>query len=139
MKVLADTGFFVGLFDPSDAAHGRCRAFLAQFRGQIVTAWAVFTEACHLLDIRSQKALFHWAAAAQAQRLLIIESPSPEALGALWLLMDKYDDLPMDFCDATLVHLAIEHRIDSIATVDDTDFNVYRLPGKKRFKRVLAG
>jgi uncharacterized protein len=56
---------------------------------------------------------------------------------ALWALMDKYADLPMDFCDASLVYLATSLKINRIATTDLRDFTVYRLPGNKRFVHVL--
>ena len=56
---------------------------------------------------------------------------------ALWALMDKYEGLPMDFCDASLVHLATRLKINRIATTDLRDFTVYRLPGNKRFIHVL--
>ena len=52
-------------------------------------------------------------------------------------MMDKYEDLPMDFCDASLVYLAMQLRIHRIATTDVRDFSVYRLPGNKRFVHVL--
>lgn len=55
----------------------------------------------------------------------------------LWALMDKYQDLPMDFCDASLVYLATSLKIHRIATIDLRDFTVYRLPGNKRFVHVL--
>ncbi|MGQ0708233.1 MAG: hypothetical protein ACT4NV_00630 [Rhodoferax sp.] len=68
---------------------------------------------------------------------LHIASPAPDAVTALWQLMDKYGDLPIDFCDASLVYLATTLKIHRIATVDRRDFTVYRLPGNKRFVHVL--
>ena len=56
---------------------------------------------------------------------------------ALWALMDRYEDLPMDFCDASLVYLATHLKIQRIATIDVRDFSIYRLPGNKRFVHVL--
>ena len=52
-------------------------------------------------------------------------------------MMNKYEDLPMDFCDASLVYLASTLKIHRIATVDLRDFAVYRLTGNKRFLHVL--
>ena len=52
-------------------------------------------------------------------------------------MTDKYEDLPMDFCDASLVYLAVQLKIHRIATTDARDFSVYRLPGNKRFVHVL--
>jgi predicted nucleic acid-binding protein len=137
MKTLADTGYFVGLFNPKDHHHTRCRAFFADYAGVTITTWAVFTEVCAILPYSHQKAFFGWAARAQALGHLRIESPPAEAVAQLWQLIDKYDDLPMDFCDASLVFLASQLKIHRIATVDVRDFTGYRLPGRQRFVHVL--
>ena len=49
-------------------------------------------------------------------------------------LMHKYADRPMDFADATLVHLAARELINTVFTVDHVDFGIYRLPRNKRFR-----
>ncbi len=137
MNTLADSGYLVGLFNPKDHHHARCKAFFATYAGQTVTTWAVFTEVCSLLTHSRQRSFFAWADKAQALGYLRIESPPADAVATLWSLMDKYEDLPMDFCDASLVYLAVSLKIDRIATVDLRDFSVYRLPGNKRFTHVL--
>ena len=137
MNTLADSGYLVGLFNPKDHHHVRCKTFFATHTGQITTTWAVFVEVCALLTHSRQKAFFAWAAKAQALGHLRIESPPADAVMALWNMMDKYEDLPMDFCDASLVYLAISLKLDRIATTDLRDFSVYRLPGNKRFTHVL--
>ena len=48
--------------------------------------------------------------------------------------MSRYADRPMDFADATLVHLAARESIETILTVDQTDFSAYRITGKRRFR-----
>jgi len=137
MSVLADSGYFIGLFDPKDHHHARCKAFFAGYKGQTITTWSVFTEVCALLSHSGQRAFFAWATKAQEVAHLRIEAPPPDAVSALWTMMDKYEDLPMDFCDASLVYLAIRLKINRIATVDRRDFSVYRLPGNRRFVHVL--
>lgn len=137
MNTLADSGYFVGLFQPKDHHHDRCKAFFSTYGGVTTTTWAVFTEVCALLPHSKLKAFFAWAAKAQTLGYLRIESPPPDAVAALWAMMDKYEDLPMDFCDASLVYLAIHLKIDRIATTDRRDFSVYRLPGNQRFEHVL--
>ena len=97
----------------------------------------MFTEVYALLTHSKQKVFFAWAAKAQALGHLRIESPPADAVMALWALMDKYEDLPMDFCDASLVHLATSLKLNRIATTDLWGFTVYRLPGNKRFVHVL--
>lgn len=137
MNVLADSGYFVGLFNPKDHHHARCMAYFSNYAGQTTTTWAVFTEVCALLTHSKQKAFFAWASKAQSLGYLRIESPPAESIAPIWNLMDKYEDLPMDFCDASLVYLAISLKINRIATIDVRDFSVYRLPGNKRFVHVL--
>lgn len=137
MNTLADSGYFIGLFNPKDHHHARCKAFFASYTGQTTTTWAVFTEVCALLTHSKQKAFFAWTAKAQSLGYLRIETPPADAIAAIWNLMDKYEDLPMDFCDASLVYLASSFKIHRIATIDVRDFSVYRLPGNKRFVHVL--
>lgn len=40
----------------------------------------------------------------------------------------------MDFADATLVHLVARESIETILTVDQTDFSAYPITGKRRFR-----
>ena len=138
-KALADSGFFIGLFNPKDHHHARCKAFAASHAGLYVTTWAVFAEVCAILPANRQKPFFEWATQAQQAGYLAIESPPPQAVAAIWQLMGKYSDLPMDFCDASLVYLAIHLKIQHIATVDRRDFSVYRLPGNRKFEFCLEG
>lgn len=137
MNTLADSGYFVGLFNAKDHHHARCKTFFSRYTGQTTTTWAVFTEVCALLTHVQQKAFFEWAAKAQSLGYLRIESPPADAIAAVWNLMDKYDALPMDFCDASLVYLASSLKLHRIATIDVRDFSVYRLAGNKRFVHVL--
>ena len=52
--------------------------------------------------------------------------------------MAKYRDLPMDFADATLVHIANREKIGRIFTLDRRDFSVYRLSEGRSFDTVPA-
>ena len=137
LKTLADSGYLIGLFNPKDHHHARCKTFFAKYTGLTITTWAVFVEVCAILHPTRQKAFFAWASQAQALGYLRIESPPADAITALWSLMDQYDDLPMDFCDASLVYSAMQLKTHRIATVDVRDFSVYRLPDGKPFVHVL--
>jgi uncharacterized protein len=59
-----------------------------------------------------------------------------EDLSDLEALMLAYRDRPMDFADATLVHLAKRESLATIFTVDHDDFETYRIDGKRRFRIV---
>ena len=139
LKTLADSGYFIGLFNPKDHHHARCKHFFASYTGLTITTWAVFVEVCAILNPVRQKAFFAWASQAQALGYLRIESPPADAVATLWSLMSRYDNLPMDFCDASLVYLATQTKTRRIATVDVRDFTVYRLADNKPFVHVLDG
>jgi len=48
--------------------------------------------------------------------------------------MDRYRDRPMDFADATLVHLAKREQLDTVFTIDHDDFETYRIDGRRPFR-----
>ena len=51
-------------------------------------------------------------------------------LPALAALMTKYADRPMDFADATLVHVAARESTNIVFTIDHNDFYTYRVHGR---------
>ena len=51
-------------------------------------------------------------------------------------LTKKYSDRPMDFADATLVVAAEITGIKQILSID-SDFDIYRLPGKEMIENVF--
>jgi len=57
-------------------------------------------------------------------------------LPALDNLMLRYTDRPMDFADATLVHLAERESLTTVFTVDHDEFETYRIAGRRRFRVV---
>jgi predicted nucleic acid-binding protein len=136
-NTVADSGFFIALFDETDPLHVRCREFLKNFRGRLLTTEAVLTETMALLAVPQQLRCLEWmASAAQASLLLIDRQPLDfEALGRL---ARKYADQPMDFADASVVQLASRSGIREVLTADRRDFAVYRLGNRVKFIDVLA-
>ena len=49
--ILLDTGPIVSLFDASDLYHQVCLEILKKIDNELVTTWAVLTEAFYLLNI----------------------------------------------------------------------------------------
>src|SRR6266404_2162100 len=64
---------------------------------------------------------------------VVVGTIDDSEMAQLRALMLQYWDRPMDFADATLVHLAKRESISTILTVDQADFARYRLAGKRRF------
>jgi predicted nucleic acid-binding protein len=128
---LIDAGAMLALLDRNDAWHARCADAYNRSRLPLLTTEAVLTEVFHLTqrnlgDIRGVRALLRSGA--------IQMSPiTNEELPPIHALMDDYADRPMDFADATLVHLAGRESLSLILTVDHDDFETYRIGGRKRF------
>ena len=137
-SIVVDSGFLIGLFDDTDALHGRCRAWLRDYRGRFLTTEAVLTEALALLSTAQQLRCLEWLGDAARAGLLNVER-EPLDFRAIEKLARKYADQPMDFADASVVLLAGRTGVREILTADRRDFAVYRLAGRLRFIDVLAG
>ena len=131
MRVIMDTGPWVALVDRSESRHGECVEWLKQFEGEIFTSEAVLTEVLYLLNFSSkaQSAAFDFILTGA----IVLVPSSIESLKMAKRLMEKYQDLPMDFADANLVSLAHDLSIDHIVTFDRKDFSIYRLHKKRSF------
>ena len=130
--ILIDAGPMVALLRRPDQHHERCVAAARDITEPLVTVWPAVTEAMFLLSDRpdAQVALAE-RLEAEAIRLLPLEAGDlPRIRELIW----KYRDRPMDLADAALVRVAERDRITTVFTVDRTDFEVYRLAGRRRFK-----
>jgi uncharacterized protein len=61
-----------------------------------------------------------------------------DELPVLETLMHRYADRPMDFADATLVHVAEREGLRTILTIDHSDFETYRIGRGARFRILPA-
>lgn len=132
VRALADTGALLAYLDSTDPWHERCRAAFGQCRLPLVTSSAVLTELFHLLGDNHRHVDLAWAfVRSGAVTVLPI---SDRDLPGIETLMRKYRDRPMDFADATLVHLAERESLSTVFTVDHDDFETYRVGGRKRLR-----
>ncbi len=132
--VLVDTGPLVALFDPSDTEHERCKQALARLRRhRRITSLSVLTEAIYLLGFscRAQRALLAFVAAGAVE----IADFNAAQVSRAAALMERFESLPMDFADATLVVLAEYFQTTTVFTLDRRDFSVYRL-GRRAFRLI---
>ena len=78
-----------------------------------------------------------WRMGAVAGAVITLPIEDSE-LGDVRALMFRYWDRPMDFADATLVHLAKRESLSTVFTVDFDDFETYRIGGRQRFRVLPA-
>ena len=69
---------------------------------------------------------------------VVMASIANDDLPALETLMHRYADRPMDFADATLVHVAEREGLRTILTVDHSDFETYRIGRSAKFRILPA-
>ncbi|MFZ5996326.1 MAG: type II toxin-antitoxin system VapC family toxin [Nitrospirota bacterium] len=132
--ILIDTGPIVALFDKGDNYHKACLELLRTLKGPLITTMPVLTEAFYLLGFswQVQEALWEFI----GQEGLRIYNLNNDLFMRCRDLMKQYRDLPMDLADATLVAVAEAENSNTVFTLDQKDFKIYRTKHKKQFKLV---
>jgi len=132
VRALADAGALIAWLDRDDPWHERCREAFEELRLPLSTSTAVLTELFHLVGDNKREVELAWAfIRSGAVTVLPISDPDLPDLEAL---MRKYHDRPMDYADATLVHLAQRESLSTVFTIDHDDFETYRVAGRKRLR-----
>ncbi|PJB02859.1 MAG: hypothetical protein CO126_09820, partial [Hydrogenophilales bacterium CG_4_9_14_3_um_filter_63_34] len=113
--------------------HEASKTFLKNYRGRLLTTWAVLTEFSHLApSVAATLPLYRWI---DNGGLEVFPLGRDELVRAVdWI--ERYADQPMDLADASLVVAALATGHTQIWTLDRLDFETYRLPSRKRFKLV---
>lgn len=98
----------------------------------LITTFAIITELFHFLvgNLNGVQRGWELLTVGGVSLAPIVESEWP----ALEILMVKYADRPMDFADATLVHVAEREGMSTILTLDHDDFETYRIGRKGKFR-----
>jgi predicted nucleic acid-binding protein len=131
---LIDTSAMLALLHEDDRWHAHCVETFRSFRVPWATSVAVLTEFFYLASRGPHSVATAWDFVRSGTIVLLpIEDGD---LSALDDLMCKYDDRPMDFADATLVHLARREALSLVFTIDHDDFETYRIEGRRRFRIV---
>ena len=131
-SAVIDTGAVLALLDRNDRWHEPCGNAFRQMRLPLLTSQAVLTELFHLVGDGRAEMESAWKFVRSGA--LVLGTIEDAELPQLRALMFQYWDRPMDFADATLVHLANRESLSVILTVDQADFATYRLEGKRRFR-----
>jgi predicted nucleic acid-binding protein len=135
-KGLIDTGAILALLDADDRWHDRCREALTSLRLPLATTAAVLAELFHLLGDRPNDVGVAWRFLRSGAVTVLPITDGDR--GGLEELMRRYRDRPMDFADATLVHVAKREALSTILTIDHDDFETYRIGKRSQFRIVPA-
>ena len=131
---LIDTGAIVALLDRDDRWHAPCAAAFRTLRLPLLTSAAVLAELFHLVGGRRHEVAAAWKFLRSGA--LSVAPIADGDLPTLDALMARYHDRPMDFADATLVHLAQREGTSTVFTIDHDDFETYRLDRRQKFRIV---
>ncbi len=134
VRGLIDTGAILALLDRDDRWHQRCVEGFSSLKLPLATSAAVLAELFHLVGDNSHEVNAAWTLlrSGAISVLPIDDNDMP----ALEKLMVRYSDRPMDFADATLVHLAQRESLSTVFTIDHNDFETYRI-GKRKIFRIV--
>lgn len=134
-SVALDSGPLVALFLSKQTRHEEAKAFVASETGSLVTTYPVVTEVAYLLSFHkgAQRTFIAWAVES-----LDIDTGTTADIPRIIEIMEKYEDLPADFADASLLAVCERRGIEKIASFDK-DFDIYRTKSRKRLKNVFGG
>ena len=123
---LTDTGPIFALADSSQTEnHKRCKVALANLPKPLITTWPCFTEAMYLLFMTVgwtlQELLWRYVEGG----ILLIYDLADADVARMRVLMEKYNDTPMDLADASLIAASESLGLKRIFTLD-SDFYFYQ-------------
>lgn len=132
---LVDTGALPALVDNSERWHFACAEAYDGMRLPLATTEAVLAETFHFALKRGFRQQM-WQFVRRGS--ILLAQITNTDLPALETLMHRYADRPMDFADATLVHVAEREGLRTILTVDHSDFETYRIGRRAKFRILPA-
>ncbi len=133
-STLIDASPIIALFDRGDKYHNRIIDLIKQESFRLISTWPVITEASHMLDFdnRAQISLLQWIFRGG------LELAQMDAAGIQRIidLTKKYNDVPMDLADATLIVAAETLGIREIISIAN-DFYIYRTIQKEMITNIF--
>lgn len=124
MKVFIDTSAFIALFEPKDQYHGEAlvkQRIIQQEKLLIFTSNIVLYETLTWIAIKlgaDQATQFGEGILRQSPLLYVFYLARVDELTSLKILQ-KYQNLPLSFADASTIHLMHQYKIDKVFTFDE--------------------
>jgi hypothetical protein len=136
--IIIDTGFFVALHTKKDRYYKNALQVCEQIKNRKwITTWPVITETCHFFIQKGNTQAVLMLINMLENGLLELFHLEKKHFSSIKTLMLKYEDLPMDLADASLVILADELNSGDIVSTDQRDFKTYRWKNHQPFQNLL--
>ena len=129
-----DTGPLVAALSRKDEYHVACVNALRDMTGPLLSCWPVITEAAWLLR-KSPRAIQQRLRSIDGSFLELLPLSGTEAQ-KIAAFMKRYEDIQPQLADAALVYLAGREKIETIFTLDQRDFSIYRSGRRSTFRFV---
>jgi uncharacterized protein len=132
-SIVVDAGPFIAMFARSDRYHAAALAFLTRSENAaLITNLIVIGEVAAVLGRHMDLvACLDWIV-----ENVEIDSNAGKDLPKAIAILQKYEDLPADLADASLVAMCERRGTNLVASIDN-DFDVYRLPKNKKLQNVF--
>lgn len=131
--ILCDAGVLLCLVDRTQPQHENYKNLVMRVNKPMVTTWACLTEVMYLSLHRGGWVMQKQLGEMILDGLLTIYEIQSSDYNRLFVLMEKYQDRPMDLADATLVLTAEKTGCYQIFTID-SDFLFYRIDNHISFE-----
>ena len=133
-KIIVDSGPLIALFDSSDKYHKRAVDFIKRNKRPLISTTPVITEVVYLLDfhVNAQLDFLEWVYRGGVE----IADLKKIDISRIKDLMKKYQNIPMDFADGSVISICERFDTNLVATVD-SDFEIYRFKDKRKFDNVF--
>jgi len=137
-ELIIDAGFFIALFSKKDQFHKdalNLRKIIDCKKW--ITTWPVLTEVSHILTYKGSEEAIRPLLQMYENGGFDLFNISTIHIPKMIQLLEKYQNLPMDLADASLVILAEELGHGDIVSTDRRDFEAYRWKNHKPFKNLF--
>lgn len=131
---IADTGVIVAFLSRKDQWREWTHQQMRNLPIPFLTCEPVITEACYLM--RKQTGGKQDVLKMIADGVLEISFSLEKEANAVRFLLDKYEDVPMDFADACVVRMS-EMTENAVVFTVDGDFRIYRKNGKNEIPLII--
>jgi uncharacterized protein len=126
-RALIDAGPLIAYYNGGDKWNVTANKFVESYRGQLITSEPIITEV--MWNLKTDWRVQNEFLSDLQKELYTVESLVLTDFKYLSELNEKYEDLPGDFADLSIVALSTRLGILDVVSIDG-DFDVYRSLGK---------